>query len=130
MKRLILNRNGSYREFLEWYFRFLTETFGITIHESERELLVEFMSLSGKPVYEYDRFGRISRNRVIQEYNNSGRKMTLDNLNTKLSNLKKRNIIFKEEDGLLRLNKNIAKGIEEARRGSGIIIEHNFKIDG
>lgn len=103
---------GDSREFIIWFFEVLNLLLIDKLTEREIEVLAEFLKLR-EDKYKYNPFHTAAKNKVISDFKERGETMSRQSIHNHTAALKKKGIIFTEEDGMLRLNPQIREALEK-----------------
>lgn len=82
---------------------------------SEIELITEF-ALLPEDKFQYQRFGSIAKNKVIEIFSAKGKVFTKVNINNKLYSLLAKNFLTRDEDSIIYLPKHLLKALSTFRQ--------------
>lgn len=120
---------GSVKEFVLKYVAFYNLL--MPLHQqvlpSEAELIAEFASLDDAK-FEYQRFGALAKNKVIESYSTQGRKLTKLNINNKLYSLLDRKFLVRDEDKVIYFPKHLSLALSQYKTSS--VFNVNIKFNG
>lgn len=119
---------GSKYEYLIWFFEMLNMLLKDKLSNREIELLAEFLKLR-EDKYRYSPFFTEAKTRVLKDLKERGIGMSRQNMHNKLSSLRKKSIIFVEDDGMMRLNPQIKKALERGLSTGKFEISFIYLID-
>lgn len=128
MEKLVNETWGSQERFIEWYLDVVSGLMTEPLSKKEKEVLFKFLTLTGKDVYFYDRFGGYSKKEILRQYKEEGINMSRYNLYNHLRSLVNKEYLYKEPDGIIRLSKSIKKGLNKGLEKGGLTIERKFII--
>lgn len=114
----------SRREYYTMYFNLLNVVLPNKLTVAEIETIVGFLLLEEGVDFKYERFGSRARSSFIKKAKAAGWKLSRQGLNNYIAYLRKKGIIYYDEDKILRLNDNIKNGLED----NHMIINFIFEI--
>ncbi|OQB03520.1 MAG: hypothetical protein BWY21_02156 [Parcubacteria group bacterium ADurb.Bin216] len=104
----------------EFLFRYL-EIMNSLLPESQRlipseiELVIEFAILP-EDRFQYQRFGSLAKNKVIESFSSQGRTFTKVNINNKLYSLLEKKFLVRDEDKIIYLPKHLLQALSAFRK--------------
>ena len=119
----------SRREYCEMYFKLLNVILPSSLTNNEIKVIVEFLMLEKGKDFKYERFGSRARVSVIRKLEEKGFKLSRQGLNNYVAFLKKKGIVYYDEDKILRINDNIKHGLEDNRMIINFIFDVKDKKD-
>lgn len=123
-KKVTKKQNMDRREFCLFYFRLISSMLPEQLTDNEIRVAAEFSMLVEGEDFTYERFGTNSRITVRERFENRGWKLSEEGLNNYINSLRKKKVLYMDEDRITRMR----KGIEYGLQGDKIIINFIFDI--
>lgn len=124
-RKITKTQTMSRREFCLFYFRLISTMLTESLTENEIRVAAEFAILVEGEDFTYERFGTNSRITVRERFENQNWKLSEEGLNNYINSLRKKGVLYMDEDRITRMR----KGIEYGLLGDKMMINFIFNIE-